>query len=275
MRRTFVRAGNHDSDGRQLGGLSGEPESARRRGPACRPCRGSLPARPPAPPRRPARGRAPAGRPCTAGDAGPAGGDQRLPGPAEGRSREQLVAVDQVEQRLRLAAQGVDHMAVVGHAPKRPCSARTGRRPRGRVNTGALPRKHSSRSSVQPHTEPVTHEPGRHGVERLAEQEPAVAGDGDQRLLVVGCAAGRQPLQQQTLDIERLAPSLCRVNCAVACIVASLNFAPPSRRSWTPITPIRSRSAEPNPRTISSPASSVSAPKRPGVLRDDFRLQEY
>ena len=38
---------------------------------------------------------------------------QRLEGALVGRTREELVAVDQVEQRHRLAAQGVDDVAVV------------------------------------------------------------------------------------------------------------------------------------------------------------------
>jgi hypothetical protein len=72
-----------------------------------------------------------------------AGGDQRLPGPAEWRAREQLVAIDQVQQCLRFAAQGMDHMPIIGDvaypAMQRPSRASPSRQGQhGRATEEAL-----------------------------------------------------------------------------------------------------------------------------------------
>ena len=47
------------------------------------------------------------------GDARGMSSTQRVPGLAVGVARKQLVSIDQVEQRTRLATQGVDDMVVV------------------------------------------------------------------------------------------------------------------------------------------------------------------
>jgi hypothetical protein len=47
------------------------------------------------------------------GMAGRLGGNQHVPGMAECIAGEQLVAVDQIEQRHRLATQGVDYVAII------------------------------------------------------------------------------------------------------------------------------------------------------------------
>ena len=70
---------------------------------------------------------------------------QRLEGAGIGRPREQLVAVDQIEQRHRLFAQRVDDVTIVDDM-----AALARRRPAARAAGHAScvePRKHSSRSS--------------------------------------------------------------------------------------------------------------------------------
>ena len=69
---------------------------------------------------------------------------QRLEGALVGWAREELLAVDQVEQRHRFAAQGVDDVAVSTTWPRLPLGCG---RPRRSVISSVAPRKHSSRSS--------------------------------------------------------------------------------------------------------------------------------
>ena len=73
-----------------------------------------------------------------------ASGEQRLERPLIGTAREQLVAVDQTEQRHRLASQRMDDVAIVDDMAVLAVAARD----RGRgVRTRVAPRKQSSRSS--------------------------------------------------------------------------------------------------------------------------------
>ena len=72
-------------------------------------------------------------------------GQQRLEGAGIGAAREQLIAVDQIEQRHRLPAQRVDDVTIVDDVAA--LAARDAGRPRRSVISGVEPRKHSSRSS--------------------------------------------------------------------------------------------------------------------------------
>ena len=58
---------------------------------------------------------------------------------------------------------------------------------------------------IQPHPQPVANQARRHGIEDVAQQEAAVAGDKDHRILVVGGAARRQGPQFRPFDGERIA----------------------------------------------------------------------
>ena len=132
-------------------------------------------------------------------------GDQRLPSAAECGPREQLIAIDQVEQRHRLAPESVDDVAVVDDVggAAMPGAARS---------PAARQRQHQRAAEqafqpivVEPHPQAVTDQPGRNGIKDMPEQKPAAAGDGDQFLLVVVGSPTRQFLELCTLDLERLA----------------------------------------------------------------------
>ena len=99
--------------------------------------------------------------------------EQPVEGPPVGVAGEQLVAVDEVEQRHRFAPQGVDDVAVIDDMGKL-----AGRHRAGPAGDG--------RSA------------GRHRVEDLLERKAARRGHGDERLLMV---AG--PLSGQTLQCGR------------------------------------------------------------------------
>ena len=67
--------------------------------------------------------------------------EQRVEGAAEGVAREQLIAVDEVQQRHRLAAQGMDEMVIVDHVATAPIAAGTTSRRVGHDHHRRCPRR--------------------------------------------------------------------------------------------------------------------------------------
>lgn len=126
---------------------------------------------------------------------------QRFEGSRIGRPRKQLVPVDQIEQRHRLLAQGVDDMAVVDdmaalafrHGPAAP--------QRGD--------QHGAEEAIEPvvtdaHPRAMADQPRRHGVEH-APQDEAAAGCGSNELfLEVGGAPPGQSYHGQRSRAMRL-----------------------------------------------------------------------
>lgn len=115
-------------------------------------------------------------------------GEQGVERQGVGTAGEELVAIDQVEQRHRLAAQGMDDMAIVddmamfaiGLWPPAP---------QGGDERRAL-------EAVEPvvvksHAQAVPDQPGGDRVEHLAQREGARCRDIDVDLLVVGGLAER------------------------------------------------------------------------------------
>ena len=102
---------------------------------------------------------------------------------AIGRAREQLVAVDQIEQRHRLLAQRVDDVPIVDDVT----ALALGDRP-------PAPQRHHRRRAeeavepvvVEVHAQAMADQPRRRRVEHAAQNEAAARRDRDDLLLVVG-----------------------------------------------------------------------------------------
>ena len=126
---------------------------------------------------------------------------QRFEGALIGAAREQLLAIDQVEQRHRLAAQGVNDVAVIDDVAALAAGMRAAaaqRHQRCRTEEAFEP------IVIETHAQTVADQPRRHRIEHLLEAEAAGRGDGDDRLLVIGRPARRQRFQGRALEIEPL-----------------------------------------------------------------------
>lgn len=129
-------------------------------------------------------------------------GQQCLEGALVGISREQLVAIDEVEQRHRLPAQRVDDMPVIDHVCVLVMIGRAAspqRRHLGRAEEADEP------VVVEAHGQPMADQPRRHRVEHLPQREAAARGDDDARLLPVGGAPLGQLAELGLLDCDALA----------------------------------------------------------------------
>ncbi len=91
---------------------------------------------------------------------------------AIGVARKELVAIDQVEQRHRLAAQRMDDVPVVDDMAVLAVAAG---RPRGSVIRLRAAEKQVEPVVVEPHAQPMADQPRGHGVEHLAQREAAGA----------------------------------------------------------------------------------------------------
>ena len=128
-------------------------------------------------------------------------GPQRLEGVPVGVAGEELVAVDEVEERHRLAAKRVDDVAVV-HDLVVP-AVREGPSARQRQEVRAADQDVEP-VVVEAHAQPVADEARGHGVEHLAHPEAAGGGDAHAHLLVVAGAPVRQGLQDGPLAFDAL-----------------------------------------------------------------------
>jgi hypothetical protein len=126
---------------------------------------------------------------------------QRLEGTLAGAAGKELLAIDQVQERHRLAAQGVNDVAVIDDvaalaAGMRPAAAQRYQR------RGA--EKAFKPIVVKTHAQAVADQARGHRIENLLEAEAAGRGNDDDRLLVIGRPARRQFFQGRTLEIEPL-----------------------------------------------------------------------
>ncbi len=114
---------------------------------------------------------------------------------------EQLIAVDEVEQRHRFAPQRVDDMAVIDHmgtlAGPRRASPRQGHQQGGAD-------EHLKPVVIEPNPQAMADQPERHRVEDLFERKAARGGHGDERLLMVAGSLSRQKLQSGPLGVDAL-----------------------------------------------------------------------
>ena len=129
-------------------------------------------------------------------------GAQRLEGVAIRLPREEAVAVDEVEQRHRLAPQGVDDVVVVHDLIVSPARKRPAAWQRHQVRAAD---KNVEAIIVKAHAQAVADEARGHGVEDLAHPEAAGGGDAHRHLLVVAGPPRRQRPQGGTLAVDALA----------------------------------------------------------------------
>ena len=95
----------------------------------------------------------------------------------------------------------IDDMAVFAAGTRPPSPQRHQRRAAGKAFEPIV---------IHTHPQPMADQPRRHRIEHLFEAEAAGRGDGDDRLLVIGGAAGRQFLQRRALEIEPLVVAALR-----------------------------------------------------------------
>ena len=137
---------------------------------------------------------------------------QRLEGRGISPPRKQLVAIDQVQQRHRLAAQRMNHVPIVDDMAM--LAVRSGAAaPQGDEMRRAL--KAFEPVVMQANPQAVADEPGGNGVEHLAQRERAGRGDEGRDLLVIGALARRQGFERRAFEIDAL---------AVAGVVATDDF---------------------------------------------------
>lgn len=152
---------------------------------------------------------------CQQFDHHPAGGafgqclDQPLEGPGVGLAREELIAIDQLHQRHRLAAQAVDHMMVIDDMAVRAVASRASARQRHEMGAAD---EQVEPVVVEPDPQPVPDQPRKHGVEHFPQREAAGRSDGDDDFLVIAGAPVGQRLQCRALGVDagRIAPVLGR-----------------------------------------------------------------
>ncbi|MDE3175129.1 MAG: hypothetical protein KGM15_03345 [Pseudomonadota bacterium] len=147
---------------------------------------------------------------------------QRLEGSGIGPPRKQLVAINQFEQRHRLAAQRMDHMPIVddmamlavgpGAAASQGDQMRRALKAFEPVVTQTNPQ---AQDTCEAFVLEMADEPGGNGVEHLAQRERAGRGDEGRDLLVIGALARRQGFERRAFEIDAL---------AVAGVVATDDF---------------------------------------------------
>ena len=129
-------------------------------------------------------------------------GQQRLESALIGSAREQLLAIDQVEQSHRLATEGVNDVPVIDDVAALAAGVRAAARQRHQRRRAE---KAFEPIVVETHPQAMADQPGRHRVEHLLEAEAAAGRDRDDGLLVIGRPVHRQGLQGRALEIEALA----------------------------------------------------------------------
>src|SRR5271166_4008524 len=128
-------------------------------------------------------------------------GEQGLERQGEGSAGEELVAIDQIEERHRFAAQGMDDVTIVDDMTM--FAVRLGpTAPQGDDGRRAL--ETFEPIVIETHPQPMADQSRGNRVEHLAQREGAGAGDVDVDLLVVGGLADRQLVQRHPLLIDAL-----------------------------------------------------------------------
>ena len=125
--------------------------------------------------------------------------EQPVEGLPIGLAREELVAVDEVEQRHGFAPQGVDHMAIIDDMTVLAVGIGTPAR-QGHERRAAD--EQIEAVIVKPDPQPVADEPRWHGVEHLPQREAARGGDADERLLIIAGTLPGQRLQGRPLGLD-------------------------------------------------------------------------
>ena len=128
-------------------------------------------------------------------------GEQGVERQGEGSAGEELIAIDQIEQRHGLAAQGMDDVTVVDDMAM--FAVRLGPTA-SQDDDGRRALETFEPIVIKAHPQPMADQSRGNRVEHLAQREGAGAGDVDVDLLIVGALAHRQLVQRHSLLIDAL-----------------------------------------------------------------------
>jgi len=130
-------------------------------------------------------------------------GQQRRKGAGISAAREQLVAVDEVEERHWLLAQRVDHVMVVNDMATLVAalwrSAALQGEELGRTEEAVEP------VVIEVNVQAMADQTRRHAVEDAPQDEAAARSDAHARLLVIGGSPVGERLERWALDVDALA----------------------------------------------------------------------
>ena len=118
-----------------------------------------------------------------------------------GLAREELVTVNEVQERHRLTPQRMDHMAIIDDMIMLAFAVGATAR---QSEQGRAAEEELKPVVVKPYPQPVTDQPRRHRVEDLAQREPARGGDHDEHLFIIAGAHARQRLKHRPLGVDAL-----------------------------------------------------------------------
>jgi hypothetical protein len=127
---------------------------------------------------------------------------QRLEGARVSAMREQLIAIDQIEERHRLAAQRMDDVMVVDHMAMLAAPLRRSATPQGQQLRRA--KKAFEPVVIEVNIEAVADQARGNAVEDAPQDEAAARRDEHARLLVVGRSPLWQWPQRGALDLDAL-----------------------------------------------------------------------
>jgi hypothetical protein len=130
-------------------------------------------------------------------------GQQRLEGAGISAAREQLIAIDQIEQRHRLLAQSMDDVMIVHDVTVLAAALRRPTAPQSQQVRGA-------EEAVEPivievNVQTVADQPRRNAIKDSPQDEAATRRDQDASLLIVGRSPIGQWLEHSALDLNTLA----------------------------------------------------------------------
>ena len=130
-------------------------------------------------------------------------GQQRLECAGISAAREQLIAIDQIEQRHRFLAQRMDDVMIVDDVAVLAAPLRRPTTPQGQELRGA-------EEAVEPvvvevNIETVADQTRRNAVEHAPQDEAAARRDQDASLLIVGGSSVGEWLERGALDLDALA----------------------------------------------------------------------
>ena len=130
-------------------------------------------------------------------------GQKHLEGVGISAAREQLIAIDQIEQRHRFPAQGMDHVMIIDDVPVLAAPLRRSTTPQGQELRGA--EEALEPVVIEVNIETVTDQTRRNAVEDAPQDEAAARRHQDARLLIVGGASVGELLEGCSLDLDALA----------------------------------------------------------------------
>ena len=118
-------------------------------------------------------------------------------------TREQLIAIDQIDERHRLLAQRMDDVMIVDDVAVLAAPLRRPAAPQSQELRGA--EETLETVVVEANIETVADQTRRNAVEHAPQHEAAARRDQDTRFLIVGRSSLRKLLERRPLDLDALA----------------------------------------------------------------------